>query len=152
MFAAGLKEISPLIPPNLMADEIKPLLKPVQKLVKDVSRLINDSAWGHLAVQKDQAFTHPAQPNGSLAVMQPRNGINYAAGPAESGGAAAGGGASTGYVTPLPATPLSAALGPAALATVPVIPAVPPLPTSAMGYHANGVGLDRSRSASRRRM
>lgn len=151
-FIEGLKEISYLIDLNFMSDEIKPLLKPVQRTVKDVSNMINDSAWGHLAVQKEDRLNGPPHFNGQVTKMQTRNGSTYPPGVSDPSGAMIGGGASTGYITPLPATPLSAALGPAALATVPVIPAVPPLPAPSTSYYGNGVGLDRSRSVSRRRL
>jgi len=132
-----------------MTEGIKPLLKSVHRTVKDVSRIIAESPWGHLAVQKENTMLSPSggSSNQVVAMMQPRNGIAYTPVSSEPVGAA-----STGYVTPLPATPLSAALGPAALATVPVIPPVPPIPANATAYYSNGVGLDRSRSVSRRRI
>lgn len=78
----------------LPADVIQ-LLRPVQASVKEAGKLINSSPWSYLAA--DNAPVHDAYHHSSNS--------------------------SSPYVTSMPPTPLSAALGPAAQATVPTTPA-----------------------------
>lgn len=163
IFAGQVKDLAPL---GIVSEDIKPLLKPVQTAVKDVSRMITDSIWGHLAVppgsQPQPApvpapqSTQPTYPHSLAQMLQPtgprapptthiaqqqqqppalslqtRGMAAYGGGLAleplsavsthSLSGGGGGGVSGSGYVTPLPATPLSAALGPAALATVPVL-------------------------------
>lgn len=191
MFAARVKDCWHG-PVSFIPDDVKFLLKPVQRSVKDVSKTINDSPWGHLAAtpshkppagvlsaqsksttsiagmatanntltqssllqhQRNQAPTAPhRQPQLSLSTRgaPPPNpldplsaasthsasglGINssgYATPSVTGPNTSFNGGIlpfasvppppmpiGSGYVTPLPATPMSAALGPAAGVTV----------------------------------
>lgn len=91
---------------------VKAAMRPVQKAVKEVSKTISESPLYHQAVRPTMA-----QGPHSLPPPFPSN-INTAFAQA----AGQGNGLHSGYVTPVPATPLSAALGPAAQATVASIP------------------------------
>ena len=80
---------------DIIPTDIIHLLRPVQTSVKEAGKLINSSPWSYLAA--DNPPVHDAYHHTSNS--------------------------SSPYVTSMPATPLSAALGPAAQATVPTTPA-----------------------------
>lgn len=212
-------------PANFLPEEVKHLLKPLQRSVKDVSKAVNDSAWGYLAATPGQQpgaanrsttniaglnnavsdsttnYTNslrgrPPRSRTNTLVQQQRhtqlslttrgitnpppngldplsaasthsasgdafplglglNGLGLASGSGYATPVSMNGGltmkqagstmvpppgtATSGYVTPLPATPLSAALGPAASATVP-LPVSLPLSNLAAGGPMNGGG------------
>jgi len=124
---------------RLLAQDIIIVLKPVQKASREAGRLVDASPWGYLT----DAGALPTPFNGQYTstpdvYTQVMHGINGQYPPQHSqtyppavsanvtGTAAAPALASTGaspVSVPLPATPLSAALGPAAQATVPTTPA-----------------------------
>jgi hypothetical protein len=124
---------------RLLAQDIIIVLKPVQKASREAGRLVDASPWGYLT----DAGALPTPFNGQYTstpdvYTQVMHGINGqypqqhsqtyppAASTNVTGAAAAPAPASTGaspVSVPLPATPLSAALGPAAQATVPTTPA-----------------------------
>jgi hypothetical protein len=153
---------------GLLNEDLKLLMKPLHRAVKDASLVINASSWSHLALAANTtgggsggtttasgvmappslpSLTSKTQPpkfftNKSLAAGSGGGGepafpgpINTALTPLVSSFASqysaqssAGPSASTlGYITPVPATPLSAALGAAAQATVPNTPNQVPL-------------------------
>ncbi|KAI9797791.1 MAG: RAM signaling network component [Piccolia ochrophora] len=100
---------------DLIPIEILKFLRPVSKAVKEVGLIIGDSPWNEVASQS-HAMGH------SQSTLPPVAHAGYSQ--ATTNGTSAHGGPShsvnsSPYVTPLPATPLSAALGPAAQATVP---------------------------------
>ncbi|KAI9867238.1 MAG: RAM signaling network component [Trichoglossum hirsutum] len=118
---------------SLIPNEILIILRQVQRLVKECGILIETSPWKYLAAPQYQQPQQPLTvPN---LVMQA--GFN-------SGGLAGPGPATSPpspYVTPLPATPLSAALGPAVQATVPSMP----MPQNTYGIFS-GTVFERSDS------
>lgn len=96
---------------ELIPTEIVDLIRPASKAVKELGMLIETSPWKHLAASQP-AFHHRVQtqpytipPNGPAGLS---GHTSHLSGPNSSP-----------YVSPVPATPLSAALGPAAQATVP---------------------------------
>lgn len=96
---------------------IKSLLRPVQKSVKEVSKTISESPLYQQAVRP-----HPPLPGGPIPQLAPPF-------PTGMGSSFTSHSSShSGYVTPVPATPLSAALGPAAQATVASTPNTPHVP------------------------
>jgi hypothetical protein len=129
---------------GLLSSEVKQLMKPLHKTVKEATLAINDSPWSHLTSNNHglmgppslSSFTSRTQPprylgrptmtsgggasfpgpiNTSITSVASAFSNSYAnshMGPQGSGG----------YITPVPATPLSAALGAAAQATVPNTP------------------------------
>ena len=80
---------------DIIPNDIIQVLRPVQTSVKEAGKLINNSPWSYLAA--DNPPVHDAYHQSSNS--------------------------SSPYVMSMPATPLSAALGPAAQATVPTTPA-----------------------------
>ena len=96
---------------SLIPNEILLILRQVQRLVKECGILIETSPWKYLAAPQYQQ-----QLAVSSAMMQTGSNLNGVSGPASATSPASP------YVTPLPATPLSAALGPAVQATVPSMP------------------------------
>lgn len=152
----------------MLTDEIKLLLKPVHRLVKDVSQTINESPWSALVATPGQqpplataaaiasGAAHPAfnahtpyghqshhpsrtgmytptsnsgtpthtRPHPALSLstrnpLPPPNPLDPLSA-TSTHSSIANGMMSSGYQTPLPPTPMSAALGPAALATMPM--------------------------------
>ncbi|KAH7125335.1 RAM signaling pathway protein-domain-containing protein [Dendryphion nanum] len=128
---------------GLLSPEVKQLMKPLHRTVKEASLAINDSPWSHLTSTYPglmgppslSSFTSRTQPpkylnkppmnmNGGSSFPGPINTtITSVASafsqPYTNSGFGSGSG---GYITPVPATPLSAALGAAAQATVPNTP------------------------------
>lgn len=137
---------------GLLSPEVKQLMKPLHKTVKDASLAINDSPWSHLTSNNSagmmgppslSSFTSRTQPPKFLHKPTMTNSSSVIPGPINTSitsvasafsqpySTSSLGSGSGGYVTPVPATPLSAALGAAAQATVPNTPNHPPLaPTS----------------------
>lgn len=178
-------------------DEVKIRLKSLFRTVKEVSRNINESPWRTLAVPSGQQPIIPlptpqtsfSSSNGHSRNMPSRH-HGYSHGhmtesplslqtwgtmppiptsdPQSAVSNASSGGVVSGHVTPLPATPMSAALGHAALATVPGhpvplhVPAMTDLSEGAVtaAYHANingahpttSIAFERARSISQRRV
>lgn len=127
---------------GLLSAEVKQLMKPLHRTIKDASLVINDSPWSHLTSNNPglasslSSFTSRTQPpkflnkptmtiGGGPSFPAPLNtsitSVTSAFAQPYST-ASLGSQGSGGYVTPVPATPLSAALGAAAQATVPNTP------------------------------
>lgn len=131
---------------KLLSSEVKQLMKPLHRTVKDASLAINDSPWSHLTSNNPGLTSQPSLPSSfTTRNQQPRLYANRSNGTMISGGGAsfpgpittsvpstssvfsaqpqstsAYGSQSSGvYATSVPATPLGAALGAAAQATVP---------------------------------
>ncbi|KAK7565947.1 RAM signaling pathway protein-domain-containing protein [Phyllosticta paracitricarpa] len=154
--AVAVKDLGQIGP---LPEDIKSFMKPIQKAVKAASILITSSPWSHLAVRSDSvsSFSTPTH-------FPPRsesrnyghghafgNSINNTSsgpvpfvpgptstsvpGPYSSHNSTPA--SSIGHITPTPvqpATPMSAALGAAAQATVPSTPGhVPPPPSMVLG-------------------
>ncbi|KAF2085925.1 hypothetical protein K490DRAFT_67212 [Saccharata proteae CBS 121410] len=116
--ASAVKEIGQL---GHIPDDIKSVMKPIQRAVKDASVSITTSPWSHLAVRGDNTTSyaqsyhsvHPSDASSnSLSSGSTYNSNGYVASHYAN---------NSGYTT-VPATPLSAALGAAAQATVPSTP------------------------------
>ncbi|KAL1797397.1 hypothetical protein ACET3X_004003 [Alternaria dauci] len=134
---------------KLLSSEIKQLMRPLHKMVKDASLAINDSPWSHLTSNNPGLMGPPSlssitsrtqpprfmkQPNGTMSssggpsfpghinTSLPAMASVFSAQPYST--ASFGSQGSGGYGTPVPATPLSAALGAAAQATIPNTPRV----------------------------
>lgn len=111
---------------RLVQEDIRLAMRPIHRAVKDAMNLIHASPWSHLT-REHLAITdatasrpmHPMNANDASnnVVYHVPNPINTSiASPTLPASA------SQGFVTPVPATPLSAALGVAAQATVPSTP------------------------------
>lgn len=131
---------------KLLSPEVKQLMKPLHRAVKEASLAISNSPWSNLTSNHPglmgppslSSLTSRTQPprflnkagmavNGSgLAWPGPINTSIPAVASAFSAqpysAASLASQSSSGYITPVPATPLSAALGAAAQATVPSTP------------------------------
>ncbi|KAF2004936.1 cell morphogenesis protein-like protein Sog2 [Amniculicola lignicola CBS 123094] len=129
---------------GLLSSEVKQLMRPLHKTVKDASLAINDSPWSHLTSNNLMGPPSLGLPSLTSRIQPPKflnkpsttmagagqtgfpNPINtsitsVASAYTQYGNQSLGSG-SGGYMTPVPATPLSAALGAAAQATVPNTP------------------------------
>lgn len=125
-------------------------MRPLHKTVKDASLAINDSPWSHLTSNNHGLMGPPSlssyssrsqaprflnklnatmSSGGGMSFPGPINTSNLASGsayPAHPYSTSSfGSQGSGGFGTPVPATPLSAALGVAAQATVPNTPRLP---------------------------
>jgi hypothetical protein len=122
---------------GLLSPEVKQLMKPAHRTVKEASLAINDSPWAHFsnptAGSRQASFTSRTQVprfgkptlagGGGAPFPGPINTSISSLGPSyHPQSTSSVGSGSIGYFTPVPATPLSAALGPAAQATVPNTP------------------------------
>ena len=98
------------------------ILRPVQKASREAGRLIEASPWSYLA---DMASGHPPAIYGPPLQTQNPQHHPSASAPFLSNGTPLNSmsSGSSPHSVPLPATPLSAALGPAAQATIPSTPA-----------------------------
>lgn len=175
-------QVKHLVKNGLSCDEVKTQMRPLQRIVKDVSRAIIKSPWAPLAVQpgqkpispptqnRDRAINghvdnklshqfrnapqHTGQPSLTLQIRSPAP-LASPLDPTSAVSTVSSGGLASGMVTPLPATPMSAALGPAALATVPAIAELPLAVNGTYLTTTNGIhpipGLERARSVSQRR-
>ncbi|EMD60124.1 hypothetical protein GGP41_009521 [Bipolaris sorokiniana] len=135
---------------KLLTSEVKQLMRPLHKMVKEASLAINDSPWSHLTSNNIglmgppslASFTSRNQP--PKVLHKPNGTMSSSGGPSFPGPintaipamtsvfsgqpystASFGSQGSGGYSTPVPATPLSAALGAAAQATIPNTPRMP---------------------------
>ncbi|KAI9887587.1 MAG: RAM signaling network component [Watsoniomyces obsoletus] len=116
---------------ELIPTDIVQLLRPVSKAVKEAGMLIETSPWRYLAAASASARNHsvaaplhlPNAPSSSFS-------SNMSTHPTPS---------SSPYMAPMPATPLSAALGPAAQATVPSSASTTMSSTSSTNTVRNGV-------------
>lgn len=97
-------EIKDIFQQRIDITTVKTVMRPVQRAVKEVSKTICESPLYHQAVRP-----------GGLATLPPTFPSNINTAFAQAVGQ---NGPQSGYVTPVPATPLSAALGPAVQATV----------------------------------
>ncbi|KAF2196484.1 hypothetical protein GQ43DRAFT_405030 [Delitschia confertaspora ATCC 74209] len=129
---------------GLLSLEVKQLMKPLHRTVKEASLAINDSTWANMSSNYSTplpSFTSRTQPpkfhrptmtnsgsGGGPGFPGPINtsitSVASAYNQYLNNGHIGSGAGSGGYITPVPATPLSAALGPAAQATVPNTPNV----------------------------
>lgn len=131
-------------------------MKPLHKIVKEASLAINDSPWASLSSSNSlppsrlpsftsrtqvPKFGKPTLVGGGPPFPGPINtSIPSFAGSHHHYPNSSLSTGSIGYVTPVPATPLSAALGPAAQATVPNTPNMPaPVSAQAGGPFAGNV-------------
>ncbi|KAF1939740.1 cell morphogenesis protein-like protein Sog2 [Clathrospora elynae] len=142
---------------KLLSNEVKQLMRPLHKTVKEASLAINDSPWSHLTSNNLglmgppslASFTSRTQPPRFL--NKPNGTMSSSGGPSFPGtintsisamgsvfpaqhysSISHGSQGSGGYGTPVPATPLSAALGAAAQATVPNTPRAPSQPSNTL--------------------
>ncbi|KAF1973203.1 cell morphogenesis protein-like protein Sog2 [Bimuria novae-zelandiae CBS 107.79] len=155
---------------RLLSPEVKQLMKPLHKTIKDASLAINDSPWSHLTsnnpgiISSLSSFTSKTQPPRFLSKSTMSSGSGLALpGPINTSitnltsayaqpysTTTIGSQGSGGYATPVPATPLSAALGAAAQATIPNTPNHPPhLSTSTINFNERA---DRFLSQTARRI
>ncbi|CAI6338588.1 unnamed protein product [Periconia digitata] len=124
---------------KLLSSDVKQMMKPLHKIVKEASVAISDSPWSNLTsstpgiVSSLSSYTSRTQPpkflnkptlsyGGGSSFPGPINTSITSVSSAFSQpytGTSLGSQGSGGYITPVPATPLSAALGAAAQATVP---------------------------------
>ncbi|KAJ4988171.1 RAM signaling pathway protein [Stagonosporopsis vannaccii] len=135
---------------KLLSPDVKQLMKPLHKTVKEASAAIYSSPWSHLTSNNHVSMGPPSlssitsrtQPPrflnrpglsasgnpsylGAINTQIPMVNSTYSAQPYSTASLLSQG--SNGYGTPgVPATPLSAALGAAAQATVPNTPKLPP--------------------------
>jgi hypothetical protein len=128
---------------GLLSPEVKQLMKPLHQTVKEASFAIMESPWSHLTSNNPglasslSSFTSRTQPpkfahkstlttsSAGMSYLVPINTSITSVTSAFSQpytGNSLGSQGSGGYITPVPATPLSAALGAAAQATVPNTP------------------------------
>lgn len=136
---------------KLLSSDVKQLMKPLHKTVKEASLAINDSPWSNLTSNNPglmgppslSSFTSRTQPPrylnkppamtmvsgggpsfpGPINTSIPAISSAFSAQPYSTASLSSQG--SGGYGTPVPATPLSAALGAAAQATIPNTPRLP---------------------------
>lgn len=108
---------------QLLSPDIVAILRPVQKASREAGRLIEASPWSYLA---DMNHTNPQTNGGYPPLLNTHNPQHQTSASTSTmmtnGSTAINSGSSPQFVS-LPATPLSAALGPAAQATVPSTPA-----------------------------
>lgn len=102
-------EIKDLGSQRIDITNVKGIVRPIHKVMKEVSKIITDSPLYHQAMRPALPGALPTPGPHSLAPPFP-TAINTGFAQALAN--------HSGYVTPVPATPLSAALGPAAQATV----------------------------------
>ncbi|KAI9652646.1 MAG: RAM signaling network component [Alyxoria varia] len=140
---------------------IKPLLKPVQQSVKAASEAIDCSPWRNFAIHGPASTNKGgSQRRNPLPMLGIHTSGDYGNGtpmdPLEPMSASStNSNMSSGYVTPLPATPMSAALGSAAMATMKGS-IVSTVTSNGAGYSSGYFGnypadVDRARSLSQRR-
>ncbi len=105
---------------GLLSPDVQQVLQPVYKAAKEAGKLIDESPWRYLADAPSplgHSSLHTPPPPITESMMQ--NLYLHEPGSSSSMSTAHTPGS---YVNPLPPTPLSAALGPAAQATVPSTP------------------------------
>ena len=140
-----LVAIKEAIKHNLVDPNMKYQLRAVHTSTREATRLIATSPWNRLTFDADLQAT-PQAPT-QLKIQHPAQ-STFQHRTRGSGGSAAG--SSSPYPTNVPATPLSAALGPAAQATVPAaltnsqIPVPPPTAGSVMPPTPGTASLERS--------
>ncbi|PGH27497.1 hypothetical protein AJ80_00738 [Polytolypa hystricis UAMH7299] len=103
---------------RVLPQDVVMALRPVQKAIRDAGRLIDGSAWSYLAELNTSNPSGAYPPHLQTTHMQQYS--NSSTSTIMSGSTLTNG--SSPQSVPLPATPLSAALGPAAQATVPSTP------------------------------
>ena len=144
-------------------------MKPLHRTVKEASLAINDSPWSHLTANNSGLMGPPSLSSITSRTSAPRflgrptmssGGGSSFPGPINTAIPAMGNAfpsatmsmgsqGSGGYPTPVPATPLSAALGAAAQATVPNTPGLRSQSSSTVNFFERA---DRLMSQSNRRI
>ena len=106
---------------QVISPDVTRLLAPVHKSVKNALQSVNTSPWSH-TIHQTPPLHHAT---GHAQWGQNGHGRNYSGGRSNGHYRSKGGSGSNSspYTTSVPATPLSAALGPAAQATIPSTPA-----------------------------
>ena len=106
---------------QVISPDVTRLLAPVHKSVKNALQSVNTSPWSH-TIHQTPPLHHTT---GQSQWGQNGHGRNYSGGRSNGHYRNRGGSGSNSspYMTSVPATPLSAALGPAAQATIPSTPA-----------------------------
>ena len=106
---------------QVISPDVTRLLAPVHKSVKNALQSVNTSPWSH-TIHQTPPLHHTA---GQSQWGQNGHGRNYSGGRSNGHYRNRGGSGSNSspYMTSVPATPLSAALGPAAQAIIPITPA-----------------------------
>ncbi|GAB7365235.1 hypothetical protein MBLNU230_g6320t1 [Neophaeotheca triangularis] len=107
---------------------LRTLMKPIQRIVKEVSKTISDSPLYQSAIRQPQPYlsmssaasTAPSSfvSTDSRSTPAAFSSFNSSFGSTTANTSTSASAAGSGYTTPVPATPLSAALGPAVQATV----------------------------------
>ncbi len=128
--------IKEAIKTNLVESSLRYQLRPVHTSIREITRLIATSPWSRLTFDVDPQATPQATPQVQTQ-LPALNGYQHRT--CGSGGSSAGG--TSPYPANVPATPLSAALGPAAQATV---PAPPPTPAGNMPPTPGTASFERS--------
>ena len=103
---------------QLMPDDVRHWVRPIHSSTREAAKLIAESPWNSLTTEAE--FLATPQPPSQMQ-MRAENG--YQQHRAKTSGGSNAGSSSSPYTPSVPATPLSAALGPAAQATVPATPA-----------------------------
>ena len=103
---------------KLMPDEVPHWVRPIHALTKEAAKFIAESPWNSLTTE---TYFHPTPQPQPQTQIRSENG--YQQHRAKTSGGSNAGSSSSPYTPSVPATPLSAALGPAAQATVPATPA-----------------------------
>lgn len=103
---------------QLMPDDVRHWVRPIHALTREAAKLIAESPWNSLTTEADLQATPQPQTQ-----TQIRSENGYQQHRAKTSGGSIAGSSSSPYTPSVPATPLSAALGPAAQATVPATPA-----------------------------
>ena len=132
---------------NLVDGNIKFHLRPLHTPAKETAKLIAVSPWNYLVYGMDPQATPQTHPQRQVQPPAHQNGYQHRT--RGSGGSSTGG--SSPYPSNVPATPLSAALGPAAQATVPAAmtnlsqaPTVPSTPAGTMPPTPGTASFERS--------
>ncbi|TKA73107.1 hypothetical protein B0A55_04840 [Friedmanniomyces simplex] len=101
---------------------VKAVMRPVQKAVKEVSKTISESPLYHQALRQASSGGTASSGHPGQHLFPTSANASFAQAVGHSNGL------HSGYVTPVPATPLSAALGPAVQATVASTPNMMQIP------------------------
>ncbi len=130
---------------NLINPNMRHHLRPVHISTREAARLIATSPWNRLTFDNDPQAT-PQAPTQLQTQFPAQNGYQHRT----RGSCSSTAGGSSPYPANVPATPLSAALGPAAQATVPASmansqgSALPPTPAGTMPPTPGTASLERS--------
>ncbi|KAF3491880.1 RAM signaling pathway protein domain-containing protein [Arthroderma uncinatum] len=100
----------------LLPSEIVATLRIVQKTIREAGRLIDTSPWSYLA---ELHTSNPSNPSNAVSQHQSNGNLHYSNSSTSIASQSSLASGSSPQSATMPATPLSAALGPAAQATVP---------------------------------